>query len=209
MIKIYHTVLGMVGTNCYIIINEDTKQCVVVDPADDAKSIYGVVEQAGCELKGIFLTHGHFDHMLGAEELKALSGAPIYAGEAEKEVLASSTYNLSGVMGGCETVLEADVYLGDEEEIQVADICFKAIHTPGHTQGGMCYYMKECETVISGDTLFAESVGRTDFPTGSMSQIVNSIKTKLFQLPDETKVLPGHGDETSIGYEKKYNPYCQ
>ncbi len=209
MINIFHTVLGMVGTNCYIIVNEDSKQCVVVDPADHAKGIYGVVEQAECKLEGILLTHGHFDHILAAQELKDMSGAKIYASEEEKSILSSSQHNLSAVMGEGAITLEADEYLKDGVEYEVAGIKFKALHTPGHTKGSMCFYIKECDTLISGDTLFAESVGRTDFPTGSMSQIVNSIKTKLFALPGDTRVLPGHGDETSIDYEKMHNPYCQ
>lgn len=209
MINIFHTVLGMVGTNCYIIVNETSKQCIVVDPADDAEAIYGVVLRSECKLEGILLTHGHFDHMLAADELREKSGAKIYAGKEEIDVLSNATYNLSGVMGGFATTLSADVYLEDGQEFMIAGIKMTAIHTPGHTKGSMCYYIPEHNTLISGDTLFAESVGRTDFPTGSMSQIVNSIKTKLFVLPDDTKVLPGHGDETSISYEKRYNPYCQ
>lgn len=207
MINIFHTVLGMVGTNCYIIVNDQTKKCVVVDPADNADAIYGVIKQEQCVLDGILLTHGHFDHMLAAGSLKELSGAKVYAGLEEKEILSDSTYNLSGVMGGKALTLEADEYLKDGQLFELAGIRFKAIHTPGHTKGSMCYYIEECGTLVSGDTLFAESVGRTDFPTGSMSSIVSSIREKLLILPEDTRVLPGHGDETSIQYEKKYNPY--
>ncbi len=209
MINIFHTVLGMVGTNCYIIINDECKECIVVDPADNSEGIYNVINQENCKLKAILLTHGHFDHMLAADDLRNRSGAIIYAGYEEEDVLNSSSYNLSGVMGGCATTLKADEFLKDNEEFQIAGIRFMAFHTPGHTKGSMCYYIKDIGTLLSGDTLFEASVGRTDFPTGSMSQIIKSIKDKLFVLPDDTKVLPGHGDETTIGYEKKYNPYCQ
>ena len=105
--------------------------------------------------------------------------------------------------------LKADYWVKDNEELVLAGIKIKAFHTPGHTCGGMSFYVPAIDSLFSGDTLFAESVGRTDFPTGSMSQIVNSIKTKLFALPEKTVVYPGHGDGTSIGHEKAYNPFCQ
>ena len=131
----------------------------------------------------------------------------IYAGEAEKKFLLDTKSNLSKDMGRPVTVT-ADVYLKDGEELDLDGIRIKVLATPGHTAGGVSYYFPEGGFLICGDTLFQESVGRTDFPTGSMSTLVRSVKEKLFTLPEETVVYPGHGDSTTIGHEKKYNPFC-
>ena len=131
----------------------------------------------------------------------------IYAGEAEKKFLLDTKSNLSKDMGRPVTVT-ADVYLKDGEELDLDGIRIKVLATPGHTAGGVSYYFPEGAFLICGDTLFQESVGRTDFPTGSMSTLVRSVKEKLFTLPEETVVYPGHGDSTTIGHEKKYNPFC-
>ena len=131
----------------------------------------------------------------------------IYAGEAEKDFLRDTKSNLSKDMGRPVTVT-ADVYLQDGEELNLDGIRIKVLATPGHTAGGVSYYFPEGGFLICGDTLFQESVGRTDFPTGSMSTLVRSVKEKLFILPEETVVYPGHGDSTTIGHEKKYNPFC-
>ena len=153
----------------------------------------------------------------GCEELKAAADAyagehgwepvKIYAGEAEKDFLLDTKSNLSKDMGRPVTVTE-DVYLKDGEELDLDGIRIKVLATPGHTAGGVSYYFPEGGFLICGDTLFQESVGRTDFPTGSMSTLVRSVKEKLFILPEETVVYPGHGDSTTIGHEKKYNPFC-
>ena len=131
----------------------------------------------------------------------------IYAGEAEKDFLLDTKSNLSKDMGRPVTVT-ADVYLKDGEELDLDGIRIKVLATPGHTAGGVSYYFPEGGFLICGDTLFQESVGRTDFPTGSMSTLVRSVKEKLFTLPEETVAYPGHGDSTTIGHEKKYNPFC-
>lgn len=208
-IKIYHAVLGEIGTNCYIVVNEDTKRCIVVDPADQADDISAMVDKCGCTPEAVLLTHGHYDHMTAAEDIRGKYNIKIYAGEYEKNVLFQPDKNLSGIMGRRPVSLKADVWLKDGDELEPAGIKIKAIHTPGHTEGGMCYYIQEESVLLSGDTLFAESVGRTDFPTGSMGKLIESIKKKILTLPDDTAVYPGHGDGTTIGYEKQYNPYCQ
>ena len=152
------------------------------------------------------MTHGHFDHIWGLEELKELSGAKVYAYEEEKEVCENASVNVSkGAGRPCE--ITADEYVKDGATISVAGMSCQLIATPGHTKGSCCYYFEEEGILISGDTLFQESVGRTDLPTGSMSALVRSVKEKLMVLPADVKVYPGHGESTTIGYEKEYNPF--
>lgn len=207
-IKIGRMVLGVCQTNCYFLYREDSKECIFVDPADQGASIYNAMARHGFTVKGILLTHGHFDHIWGCKELVELSGAKLYALGAEREVMESARKNVSSQAGRACTV-GADVYLKDGEEVTLAGMTFRVIATPGHTQGSCCYYFEEAGFLVSGDTLFQESVGRTDLPTGSMGALVRSIKDKLFVLPNETKVYPGHGESTTIRYEKKYNPFCR
>ena len=207
-IKIGRMVLGMCQTNCYFLYREGSKDCIFVDPADYGEKIYSALERNGFSVAGILLTHGHFDHIWGAEELRALSGAKIYALDAENELLSNARKNVSAQVGRACTI-EADVLVKDGEELTIADINFYVIATPGHTAGGCCYYFAEAGFLVSGDTLFQDSVGRTDLPTGSMGTLVRSIQDKLFVLPEQTKVYPGHGDSTTISHEKKYNAFCQ
>lgn len=216
-IKIGRMVLGICQTNCYFLYRAGAPEAIVVDPADNGARIAEALERNGFRVAGILITHGHFDHILGCDELKAAAneaaeqcGAEpvmVYACEAERELLNDARLNLSKGMSGPYTC-DADVYVKEGEEISVAGMTCKVIETPGHTVGGCCYYFEEAGILVSGDTLFQESVGRTDFPTGSMSTLVRSIKEKLFVLPEETLVYPGHGDSTTIGSEKKYNPFC-
>ena len=205
-IKIGRMVLGMCQTNCYFLYQEDTKTCIVVDPADQGHQIYNALTNHGFNIKAILLTHGHFDHIWGAAALKELADVKIYAYTEEKALLNSEKLNVSKGAGRPYT-LDADVYLTDGEEVDVEGITCKCIATPGHTGGSCCYYFEKLGILVSGDTLFQQSVGRTDLPTGNMRTLVDSVKTKLFVLPEETKVYPGHGDSTTIGYEKKYNPF--
>ena len=162
--------------------------------------------EKGFRVAGILLTHGHFDHIWGSNQLRQLSGTQIRAYQEEKQVCEDAEKNVSAQVGRPYTVIP-DVYLEDGAEITIADMSCRLIATPGHTAGSCCYYFKEAGILISGDTLFQSSVGRTDLPTGSMGTLVRSIKDKLFILPDEVKVYPGHGDATTIGEEKKYNPF--
>jgi glyoxylase-like metal-dependent hydrolase (beta-lactamase superfamily II) len=203
--KIERFVMGMVGTNCYLIINEETKQTVLVDPADCPKKLTDHIEEDGLQLEAILLTHGHYDHIMGIDALRAHYPVPVYAHEAEEAVLTDPHANLSDMSSPY--VYKDAVYVKDGQVLELAGCKFKVLHTPGHTPGGCCYYVEEDGILISGDTLFCNSVGRTDFPGGSMSQLVRGIKEKLMVLPDETQVLPGHMDLTNIGYERNYNPF--
>ncbi len=218
-IKIGRMVLGVCQTNCYFVYRDEesasVKDAIVIDPPDQGEKIVAALERNGFKVKAVFLTHGHFDHIWGCEGLLAATNVSeseagsvkIYACEAEKEVLNDARKNVSSGMHRPYT-MDADVYVKDGEMLDVAGMTCKVIATPGHTAGGCCYYFEEAGLLVSGDTLFQESVGRTDFPTGSMGTLVRSIKEKLFVLPDDTKVYPGHGDTTTIGHEKKYNPFC-
>ena len=199
--------LSVCETNSYIVASEENN-CVLIDAPADPDYILGEIESHGLTLKKIFLTHGHFDHIWGANELRRLSGAPIYAYEEEKKVCENAAMNVSDQAGRPETVIP-DHYVKDGELLEFAGMRFRLIATPGHTAGSCCYYMEEEKILLSGDTLFEGSVGRTDFPTGSMSSLVRSIKDKLLVLPEDVTVYPGHGEKTTIGDEKKYNPYCQ
>lgn len=216
-IKIGRMVLSSFGTNTYFLYREGSGKAIVVDPADEGTKIYAKLFKNDLKVEGILLTHGHGDHIWG---LGALKGAvnrerlekgqepiKVYALEEEKDLLRNVQDNVSAMFGRPCSVT-ADVDLQDGQELDLADVKIKVIATPGHTIGGCCYYVEEAGFLISGDTLFQLSVGRTDFPTGSMSTLVRSIRDKLFCLPDDVKVYPGHGDSTTIGFEKENNPFC-
>lgn len=205
-IKIKRRVLSACQTNCYYVYREGADEIVVIDPGDAGEVVYQDVKSLGFQkIAGILLTHGHGDHTGGALELKQLSGAKIYAYETEAEILKDPQKNLSGWFGKAYG-FEADEYLADNQTFEMAGISFKVMHTPGHTQGGCCYYAKEDGCLFCGDTIFNGSVGRTDFYSGSMSQLVTSIREKILTLPGDTKLYSGHGDKTTVEYEKNYNP---
>lgn len=208
-LKIGRKVLGICSTNCYFIYEEGSNQVIVVDPADKGEAIYNDLEKAGFEVAGIILTHAHFDHIMGLKRLQQLTGAKCYACAEEQFVCETPSANLSESFLRREYTIQPDVYVKDYEKITIGSMTCQLIHTPGHTCGSCCYYFEDAKLLISGDTLFQGSVGRTDFETGSMSQIVRSIKEKLFVLPDDVVVFPGHGERTSIGEEKMENPFCQ
>ena len=205
-LKIGRIVMGMCQTNCYFVYPEGKSEVILFDPADRGDYIYHSLKDKGFTVAAILLTHGHFDHIWGLEELKELSGAKVYAYEEEKEVCENASVNVSkGAGRPCE--ITADEYVKDGATISGAGMNCQLIATPGHTKGSCCYYFEEEGILISGDTLFQESVGRTDLPTGSMSALVRSVKEKLMVLPADVKVYPGHGESTTIGYEKEYNPF--
>jgi len=210
--KLEKFVLGSLGTNSYLLINEETKEMLIVDPATCPDYLVQHIKSNGYIPKAILLTHGHFDHAGGAKPLAEEFGIKIYAHEAEADTLHDPQKNVSWMVGTKETY-DADVFLKDEEVINLAGFEVKVLHTPGHTEGGCCYYIAEEGVVFSGDTLFAQSVGRTDFPGGSMSQIVRSIQKKLMilnepgNLENDIMVYPGHNDPTTIETERMENPY--
>lgn len=199
-------VLGPCQTNCYFLINEDTKEVLIIDPADRAERIIAWIQSEYLKPAAILLTHGHFDHIMAIDGLKKEYGLKVYASRDEMDVLKNPQVNVSTMMG-IRLSMQADEWFNDGDELELAGIKLKVIATPGHTIGSVCFYNEEEKMLISGDTLFCASVGRTDFPTGSSRQLIESIKNRLFVLPEDTSVFPGHNDMTSIGYEKTHNPF--
>lgn len=217
--KIDKCVLGLVSTNCYIVYKElpegedqgDRKALrpgVVIDPGDHAPFILNRCRELNIRPEAVLLTHGHFDHILAAEDIRRAFHIPIMAGEKEMALLEEPGFNLSGSFGE-EMSLAADRWLRDGEVISLMGSRWKVMATPGHTAGCVCFYIEEEGVLFSGDTLFRESVGRTDLPTASSMDLFESITRTLFSLPEDTDVYPGHGQETTIGHEKKHNVICR
>jgi glyoxylase-like metal-dependent hydrolase (beta-lactamase superfamily II) len=200
-------VVGPLGVNCIILGCSETKQGIVVDPGDEVDRVLAQVVKHGLKLVAIINTHGHFDHVGGNQQLVQASKAPLYIHQADAPMLGrvaqvAAIYGLPG-----ENSPEPDHFLEDGMVIEYGRHRFQVIHTPGHTPGGCCLYLESENRLIAGDTLFADGVGRTDLPGGSHAQLVQSIKTRLFTLPDQVQVYPGHGPATTIGHEKLHNPY--
>ncbi len=204
--KVEQYCVGQVQTNCYFAINEETQEVLIVDPGDSAAFLAEKIKQKELKPQAVLLTHGHFDHAMAAKELADIFGVKIYAHEAEQETLKQSGLNASGMIGRRDSY-HADVFVKDGEVLNLAGMELKVLHTPGHTEGGCCYYAEKEQVLFSGDTLFCQSVGRTDFPRGSMSQLIRSIKEKLLPLPNTVKVYPGHMGVTTIGIERSSNPF--
>lgn len=200
-------VVGSVGTNCYIVHKKDSEHCFVVDPGDSGDKIANYIRNQKMILDHILLTHGHFDHIQGVRDLKNAIRCEICALDIEKELLSDARMNVSAMTGRPEE-LEADIWLRDGQQFESAGIAMKVIHTPGHTKGSCCYFLEEQKVLFSGDTLFMESVGRADLPTGNEKDLMQSVREKVLTLPGETKVFSGHGPATSIEYEQANNPYA-
>lgn len=199
--------LGMVMTNVYFLQNEKTKEMLIVDPADNADAIERKVASMEGIPRAVLLTHGHFDHIMAAREVADKYNIPIVAYETEKQVLEDPNLNLSCMTGRTPVKLTPDILVKDGDEPEISGFKFKVLHTPGHTQGSCCYYFYEDKVLISGDTLFYASCGRTDFPTSSPRDMRESLRRLINELPEDTAVYPGHEMATSIGFEKQVNPF--
>ena len=199
--------VGHMGVNCYIAGAPD--EILIIDPGGHAEKIYThLLEKKYCA-KYIVLTHCHFDHILAAEKIRDLTGAKIIAGKNEAENLLDGAVNMTSRFLKEPVALKADIYVTEKDEIISREYHFSVLETPGHTSGGICLYCREEKTLFSGDTLFHCSVGRSDFATGDYSVLIDSIKTKLLTLPEDVFVYPGHDEKTTIGFEKKNNPYIR
>lgn len=204
--KVERFLTGIISTNCYLAVNEKTRQTIVVDPAASPSYLMNHIRSEGLQIEAIFLTHGHFDHTMGLDGFLKEYDVPVYIHEDDDEVLRDPQLNLSGSYTSG-YVFDRAKTVKDGEVLHYAGYDFRVIHTPGHTKGGCCYYVAEEGVLFSGDTLFQASVGRTDFPNSSTSDLLRSIREKLMVLPDETKVYPGHMGETTIGSERMHNPF--
>jgi len=207
--KIQQLIVGSMGVCCYIASCPATKQAAVVDPGGDIPKILNAVRQGGLTVRSIIATHSHPDHICGVAELKAaLPGAPFIMHKDEAAFLARADAGHFFAIFGMSEAPVCDRTVVDGDRITVGDEAFTVIHTPGHTPGGMCLLCGD--DLLTGDTLFVQGIGRTDFPGGSFDQLMNSIQERLFSLPDRTRVWPGHGyggNQSTIGAEKRDNPF--
>lgn len=195
-------VTGIYGSNCYIVMDDNSKEAVVVDPGGDVENITKAIDTMEAKVKYILLTHGHLDHTSGVEELKDITKAVVCINKKDDDLITQGEYLFGPLLVG-----GADKLLKQGDIIKVSTLEFTCYDTPGHTPGGMCFLIGNC--VFTGDTLFAGSIGRTDFAGGDFNTIINSIKSKLLCLPGETIVYPGHGPCSTINNEKKANPFLQ
>ena len=205
--KVLHMEVGYLATNCYIAINEQTKEAVVIDPGDEGEQIVAAAKKAGAKIVAIFITHGHADHITGLAKVREATGAKVYISKEDASRLEKPQSQAYFSTGDTQVAQTADAYFTDGEELTVAGMPFKIMATPGHTPGGVC--IASGDIVFCGDTIFAESIGRTDFPGGSYDDLIKSIKDKLLPLADEVKLLPGHGPATTVGWERRRNPFLQ
>jgi hydroxyacylglutathione hydrolase len=202
--------VGMLGCNCSVLGDEATREAIVIDPGDDVSKIVAILAKHGLTAKTIVITHAHIDHIGGAHKLRALTGAPVYMHEADK--MLSDRLDVQAGWLGLDTPPEdpgIDTPAHEGDVLRAGSIEAQVLHTPGHTQGSISLYIPSENKVIAGDTLFEGSVGRTDLPGGDGDQIKDSIRAKLYTLPDSTIVIPGHGGSTTIGKEKRHNPFVR
>ncbi len=202
--KIKRLPLESISINCYLISTE--KAAIVIDPGFYSSEVEEFLKDNASKKKLILLTHCHFDHIGDADRLRSATNTKIAIGEFDNNSLSDPNKNLCNLFGADLKPFSADITLIDGEIVSVGDIEIKVIHTPGHTLGGVCYLIDDI--LFSGDTLFSGSIGRTDFPDGDFATLKNSVN-KIYQLPESTKVYSGHGEATTIGYEKKYNPFIR
>lgn len=194
--------VGMLGTNCCLIKNQETGEVVVLDPGDEADKILAQVEKMGGKVVAILLTHGHYDHTLAIEGLlRAVGKVPVVASEKERPMFEDDALNCTAY--GEPSVFMPDVWVREGDVLPYAGARLRVLLTPGHTAGSVCYYMEETGVLFAGDTLFCRSYGRTDLPTGDEKAIWESLRRLLTTLPEETLVIPGHGMNTTIRYERK------
>jgi hydroxyacylglutathione hydrolase len=197
--------VGMIGTNCFIVGCPQTNEAMIIDPGDEGEKIMDVVKKSGLKVTSIVNTHGHWDHIGANQKVKELSGAPMMIHEKDAAFLTDGKLNMASFMRDEGKGPAADIILKEGDNIKVGQLVFKVLHTPGHTPGGIS--LVGDKTVFVGDTLFFGSIGRTDLPGGDYKVLINSIKEKLLPLGDDFVVYPGHGPQTSIGKEKKSNPF--
>ena len=206
-----HVILpvGLLQCNCSIFGDEQSREAIVIDPGDEIEKITEVLDRHQLKVKAIVITHAHIDHVAGAHKLRALTGAPVYMNEADRELLNALDLQASWLGVATPQRTEVDSAANDGTVLRLGSADFQVIHTPGHTQGSLSIWIPTQEKLVAGDTLFRDSIGRTDLPGGNSRQLMTSIKTRLLDLPEQTVVIPGHGPNTTLGREKEQNPFLQ
>lgn len=201
-------VIGKIRTNCYLIYSDKIKEAIIIDPADESKSLQDFIISNELKITAILITHGHFDHISGINMIKSINkDVKVYASKNEEEILSSPDLNLSSRFTRKEVSINDYIKIKDEGKLNIKNFEIEVIFTPGHTIGGVSYYFKNENALFSGDTIFHHLIGRTDFPTGNYDMLINSIN-KVFGILDESTIIyPGHDIETTIKEEKIYNPY--
>lgn len=197
--KIKRIPAGVYAANCFILMDEDTKETAVIDPGGDADDLVKAITEMGSKVKYILLTHGHTDHTGAALQLQEEYNVPIYISEEDYRMMENGEYIYGDV------IQKVDRFLKEGDTFRIGSIEIKCIHTPGHTPGGICFLVGD--SIFTGDTLFAGSIGRTDLAGGDFDTIISSIKNKLMVLSDNITVFPGHGPQSSIGRERVHNPF--
>jgi glyoxylase-like metal-dependent hydrolase (beta-lactamase superfamily II) len=201
--------VGMLACNCSIFGDQATREALVIDPGDNIPDILQIVARHGLRVTVIVITHAHIDHIGGAQQLKAATGAPVYMHDADLGLY--DHLDMQALWLGMDTPerAEIDVPASEGERLRIGSVDFEIRHTPGHTPGSISLWIPAEKKLIAGDTLFMDSIGRTDLPGGDSRQILRSIRDKLFPLPDDTLVIPGHGPTTTLGREKEFNYFLQ
>lgn len=202
-------VVGPLDVNCYILWDKETKDGVVVDPGGNADVIAETVKSLGVKTVSIIDTHGHFDHVGGNGELAELLNVKVAIHEDDAHMIEGASAQSAFYGHKIDDLPAPDVTFTDGTTIEAGSLAVKILHTPGHTTGGVCLYVEDAEILITGDTLFAGSIGRSDLPGGDHETLLASIKNKILPLPADVRVFPGHGGSSTVGEERKYNPFLQ
>lgn len=208
MMQIHHLIVGQFQVNCFLLVDEATQDALLIDPGDNPAAILDLVQRTGAHLRGIINTHAHLDHVMAIPEIKAATGAPFYLHKDEAPILAAAPKMIAAWLGqqwGPPPDIDATLSPGDL--LHLGESVLEIRHVPGHSPGSLAFVDHQGHQVWTGDALFAGSIGRTDLPGGNTQQLLQAIRSQLLTLPDDTKVYPGHGPFTTIGRERRSNPF--